>query len=388
MDRFWNPENSLAGLADEEAPARPAIVQKLCEVRGKATMRKPREFDMFQLHVQENNMQLARFDFLQVETYYEGLQIGPSNPGVPLQGATALEMLFKYYAARRQADQIEGGSFMTFEDMAEANSTMDMAELTKFMREFLPGVFNRREINWLFKMANQMEGGLSDESVSTMDFGEFVGILCQVAMQLYRGHTPQEMTRKLGARLGLQDPIKMRATLKRMGRIDAGFGAWKSDEQFKPMKFDPAVRFQLEPDAGKFCLSYHDFCLLKAKMLNDFPDVKIPEWKAFPGPFIAFVYPERGARQGRNMRFKLLIRNIAPRAIELFARLVDLPNVSMTESGEKGSIAPGMDKTLVITVESILPNCCQLGGLVFSAQVDSPAFMLDHWRMYEMIQIA
>lgn len=245
-------------------------------------MKKPKEFDVFQLHVQENNMQLARFDFLQLRSYFEGLQVGPSNPRIPEQGSTALEMMFKYYAARRQADQIEGGKDMTFDDILEANNTIDMPELTKFMKEFLPGVFNRKEINWMFKMSNQMENGLSDESVFTMDFDEFVGMIVVIAMQLYKGSPPKEMARKIGKRLSLSDPLQMRKLLKKMGRIDAGFGAWKSDEAPKgATKFDSSARFRLGDDAEKNLLDYHDFVEIKNELMNGFPDVKIPEWCFF-----------------------------------------------------------------------------------------------------------
>ena len=227
-------------------------------------------------------MQLARFDFLQLRCYFEGCQVGPSNPGIPEQGATALEMMFKYYAARRQADQIEGGKDMTFDDIAEANSTMDVSELTKFMKEFLPGVFNRKEINWMFKMSNQMEHGLSDDSVFTMDFGEFVGMIVVISMQLYRGSTPQEMAQKIGRRLNLWDPLKTRKLLKKMGRIDAGFGAWKSDEAPKgPMKFDPNARCVLGADAENNLMGYNAFLEIKNELVTGFPDVKIPEWCEF-----------------------------------------------------------------------------------------------------------
>jgi Ca2+-binding EF-hand superfamily protein len=361
----------MVSIKDVDDPVRPGIIQRLCELRAESTIKKPREFDVFQLHVQENNMQLARFDFLQLKSYFEGLQIGPSNPGVPMQGATALEMIFKYYAARRQF-QVEGGSFKTFDDIQEANNTMDMAELTKFMKEFLPGIFNRKEINWLFKMANLMDHGLSDEAVFTMDFDEFAGILCQIAMQLFRGDTPKMMARKLGLKLGLSDPLKMRAKIRQMGRIDAGFGAWKSDEASSaPMRFDANVRFHGMRDASKYVLDHHEFTVLKNELLNGFPDVKIPEWMPFPGPFIAFVFPAKGVRADKNIRFKVVLRNVAPRAIQLYPRLIDLPNVSMTQSGEKCSIAPGMEITLVIIVDNAVSGC-QVGGIIFSAEESGP----------------
>ena len=285
----------------------------------------PQEFDLFQLHVQENNTQLARFDFLQVRSYFEGCQIGPSNPGVPEQGATSLEMIFKYYAARRQSDQIEGGKSMTFSDIHEANITMDMSELTKFMKEFLPGVFSRKDTNWMFKMANSMEHGLSDESVFTMDYEEFVALLCQVAMQLFRGCTPQEMARKLGQKLRLDDPLAMRSKLKKMGRIDAGFGAWKSDEgTIGTKKFDPEARCPLDDSSNKHVLNHNSFLCIKKLLMHSFPDVKIPEWMPFPGPFIAFVFPENGVREGKKMRFKLSIRNIAPRYICMYVFVFSL----------------------------------------------------------------
>ena len=360
-------------MDDEESAdrQRPEVLHKLFRAREGHVVKKPREFDVFQMHVQENNIQLARFDFLQMNAWFEGLMVGPSNPVVPKQGASALEMMFKYYAARRQNSH-EGGTLKTFEEIEEANSTMDMSELTKFMKEFMPGVFNRKEINWMFKMSNQMANGLSDDSVHTMDYDEFAGMLCIVAMQLYRGCSPKEMAMRLGRRLELHDPLAMRAKLKRMGRIDAGFGAWKSDEAHAIVeKFDPKHRFPLEPDAGKFCLGYHDFCVVKKTLEEGFPHVKIPEWLPFPGQFIAFVYPEKGVREGKKIRFKVAVRNIAPRAIDLYARLVDLPNVSLTESGEHGSVAPGMDKTVTIVIEEILPMS-QVGGLVFSAEESGP----------------
>ena len=52
---------------------------------------------------------------------------------------------------------------------------------------------------------------------------------------------------------------------------------------------------------------------------------------------------------------------------QIFARLVDLPTVSMLESGEKGSIAPGMHKTVTIVLEEIQVGC-QVGGIIFSAE--------------------
>ncbi len=182
--RFWNPAASLGSPGaeeDEENVERqcPEILQKMFRAREGQTGQKPREFDVFQMQVQENNIQLARFDFLQLNAWYEGLQVGPSNPMVPAQGSTALEMMFKYYAARRQNSH-EGGTLATFEEIQEANATVDMSELTKFMKEFMPGVFNRKEINWMFKMSNQMANGLSDDCVHTMDYDEFVG---QQAMQ-------------------------------------------------------------------------------------------------------------------------------------------------------------------------------------------------------------
>ena len=362
---------TIANYKDEDEVQRPEVLQRLYDVRAVSAVKKPKEFDMFQMHVAENNVQLARFDFLQVRSYFEGCQVGPSNPGVPMQGATSLQMMFKYYAARRQ-NNADGGNFETLEAIQEANRTMDLSELTKFMKEFLPGVFIRKEINWMFKMANLMEHGLSDEAVFTMDFEEFVGILCQIAMQLYRGHTPKQMAKKLGARLGLDDPLKMRAKLRQMGKLDAGFGAWKSDEgTIGPQKYDPKARFPLGTDAGKYCLDHHNFLTLKLELLKTYPDVKIPEWLPFPGPFIAFVFPVKGVRKGKRIRFKLAVRNIAPRAIELHPRLVDLPNVSMTQSDIVCSIAPGMDMTIVISVEEILPMG-QVGGLVFSAEDSGP----------------
>lgn len=374
--RFWNPAASLGSPGAEEDEEnverqRPEILQKMFRAREGKTGQKPREFDVFQMQVQENNIQLARFDFLQLNAWYEGLQVGPSNPVVPAQGSTALEMMFKYYAARRQNSH-EGGTLATFEEIQEANATVDMSELTKFMKEFMPGVFNRKEINWMFKMSNQMANGLSDDCVHTMDYDEFVGMLCIVAMQLYRGCKPKEMGRELGKRLELHDPLAMRAKLKRMGKMDAGFGAWKCDT-YGPVveKYDPTRRFPLEPDAGKYCLDYHDFCDVKKTLMEGFPDVKIPEWLPFPGPFIAFVYPTKGAREGKKIRFKVAVRNVAPRAIDLYARLVDLPNVSLTETGEHGSVAPGMDKTCTIIVENILP-ISQVGGLIFSAEESGP----------------
>jgi hypothetical protein len=83
------------------------------------------------------------------------------------------------------------------------------------------------------------------------------------------------------------------------------------------------------------------------------------------------VYPTKGAREGKKIRFKVAVRNVAPRAIDLYARLVDLPNVSLTETGEHGSVAPGMDKTCTIIVENILP-ISQVGGLIFSAEESGP----------------
>lgn len=188
----WMPQDKMT-VESLDDPVRPGIVQRLCETRiepAASADENARLFEIFQLHVQENNMQLARFDFLQMRCYYEGLQVGPSNPGVPSQGATALEMIFKYYASRRQ-NSVEGGHLLTFDDIQKANATMDMSELTKFMKEFLPGMFNRKETNWLFKMANTMEHGLSDDSAFTMDFDEFVGVLCAIAMQVYRGDHPR-----------------------------------------------------------------------------------------------------------------------------------------------------------------------------------------------------
>ena len=39
----------------------------------------------------------------------------------------------------------------------------------------------------------------------------------------------------------------------------------------------------------------------------------------------------------------------------------------MLESGEKGSIAPGMHKTVTIVLEEIQVGC-QVGGIIFSAE--------------------
>jgi Ca2+-binding EF-hand superfamily protein len=372
--RFWNAGASLGATpayieGDEDDPERPLVLQRIYSVRSSSLGKMPEQYDVFQLHVQENNMQLARFDFLQLTSYYEGLQVGPSNPGIPQSGATACQMMFKYYAARRQAK--EGGGTMTFQEIEEANNSIDMSELNKFMREMLPGIFNRKEIYWMFRTANLFEHGLSDDSVFTMDFEEFVGVLAVVAMQLYRGFTPREMASKLAEKLELHDPLAMRAKLKKMGRIDAGFGAWKSDEGSMPKRFDPKARFRLEADAEKFTLSFSAFCELKEHLLNDFPDVKIPEWMAFPGPFIAFVFPVAGVRNGKLIRFKVTIRNIAPRSIDLYGRLVDLPNCSMTEQAGKSQIAPGMDMDFEIVVEKVAPNC-QVGGLVISAEHSGP----------------
>ncbi len=73
---------------------------------------------------------------------------------------------------------------MSFDEIKEANATMDQAELRRFMKDFFPGVFSQKEVNWLFKRANEM-GGISDKKVLTLKLDEFVCIVCQMAMQLF-----------------------------------------------------------------------------------------------------------------------------------------------------------------------------------------------------------
>lgn len=53
-------------------------------------------------------------------------------------------MIFNYYAARRQADEMESLVMQTFEDMAAYNQTIDQPELQKFMEDFFPSAFSHR----------------------------------------------------------------------------------------------------------------------------------------------------------------------------------------------------------------------------------------------------
>mmetsp|Transcript_28033 Transcript_28033/g.66939 ORF Transcript_28033/g.66939 Transcript_28033/m.66939 type:complete len:634 (-) Transcript_28033:34-1935(-) len=372
--RFWTPSPSLDGYGVEggdEVAARPPIIGRIMAMRKEMNSQpqQPEGFYEFQKHVQENDVQLERFDFLKMSVFYEGNMIGPSDAALPKDGARAVEMVFNYYAGRRQADAIVGGKDFTFADIQEANSTIDMSELNKFMKDFFPGVFTRQELSWLFKMTNQVTG-VQDDNVSALDYQEFLFLLVHIGMQLYSRCSPREIALRMGRRIGLDDPKVMRRRLDDFGRMDAGFGAWKGDQGHKPQRFDRAVRHQLGADALKNVLNYKEMMHCMEIMEKGFPALAVTEWLSFPGKYIAMAFPTEGARKHNGPRFKIVIRNMAARNIQIYNRFDNLPMLSLTQL-PPAPIAPGMDFMIEVKVEHSVPGV-HVGGIIFSAEEMGP----------------
>jgi len=350
---------------------RPPIIARLMATRKELTYhpQQPGGFHEFQKHVQENDVQLQRFDFLKMSVFFEGLLIGPSDAETPKDGSRAIEMIFIYYSGRRQADSIVGGKTFTFDDIHEANSTIDMAELNKFMHDFFPGVFTRQEVSWLFKMTNHASN-IEDENISALDYEEFLFLLAHIGSQLYYPASAKEIAHRLGKRLGLGNPRAMRKKLYELGRVDAGFGAWKSDSPPKPHKFDRTARHALGRDAKDRVLLHKELAHCIEHLQGDFPVIAVPEWLPFQGKYIAMAFPTHGARNATKPRFKVVLRNMAPRNIQIHYRIENLPMLSMVHL-PPAPIAPGMDLMCEIKVEASKPGI-HIGGLVFSAEENGP----------------
>lgn len=365
--RFWNSKKKGD---EDDTPQRPAIVDRLLRSSPERQDHNPPQFKHFEQHVRENDVQLARFGILKMTSYYEGSLIGPSDARVPDEGASCLEMIFTYYASRRQGDVIDREKGLSFEEQAEANSTMDLPEMERFARDFFGGVFNRKELLWMFKQANEMSG-ISDDNVFTLHLEEFICLVCQMGMQLYRGRDVEGVVKGMRDRLNLNNPIEMRAKLRKLGRMDAGFGAWKSDELSKVTFYDPEVRAVLGDDARSWILPQHQLIELKEKMTASFPAMQLPEWLSFKGPYIAFAAPVNRMRKGKPVRFKITIRNRAARKFAIHGRVLDLPWIWIKQSAAGDGIAPGMDFTQQLYVEEVPPGH-HLGAIVFSAKEGGP----------------
>jgi len=101
-----------------------------------------------------------------------------------------------------------------------------------------------------------------------------------------------EIVRKLGLRMGLNDPINVRnhlvslhslgsssacshAQKAKLGRQDAGFGAWKSDEPIRPLCAEGNVRVPLGDHAASWILSNDEMLSMKAKLVQNFPSLEV-----------------------------------------------------------------------------------------------------------------
>jgi len=344
---------------------RPPVLDGLLRASRKKDVPKPAVFQEFERDVEQNDLQLARFDFLKMSCSFDGALVGPPDTTPPRGGATAIEMIFNQYAARRQPDEMETVVKITFEDTAAHNKTMDFPELDKFMEDFFPGTFSRKEIKWLFKQANSMNG-ISDDNVFVLQLDEFICLLCQVGCQLCRGGTPRQIAKHVGKVMGLNDPKAMRVRLIELARHNAAFGAWKSEEAWKTRAFDPKTRTKLEKDAEKFIPPAAELKELKEAMTNGFPKVLIAEWNPFDGRYIAMALPLEGVRQGKPARFRVRVSNIASRAFQLAARIENLPCLSMKYTPPK-PIAPGMEMTIELVMEHVVPGE-SLGAIIFSTE--------------------
>ena len=88
---------------------------------------------------------------------YDGALVGPVEFNPPKRGANAIDIIFKYYASRRQLEDKNTVVAQTFEEAAAHNMTMDAPELAKFVKDFFPSVFSHREVKWMFA---QVRGSL------------------------------------------------------------------------------------------------------------------------------------------------------------------------------------------------------------------------------------
>ncbi|EKX41593.1 hypothetical protein GUITHDRAFT_164329 [Guillardia theta CCMP2712] len=87
---------------------------------------------------------------------------------------------------------------------------------------------------------------------------------------------------------------------------------------------------------------------------------------SFPGQYVALAFPQHGVRNGKQIRFRISIRSVAPRLVQLWYRLENLDGISIKQKSSQ-LIATGMDFLLDFSLKGIQPGI-HLGGVVFSAE--------------------
>jgi len=317
-----------------------------------------------------NTKQLISFPFMRLTCWYDASNVGPIR-AISNRGNTPLQYLFTFFAAREVA-----GETANFDDIQKANCSISAAEFIKFVLDMIPYKVSRHDVMAVFQLSGleQSQGtNFVEDDTPELEFDDFCRALVRLALVIFNDGTrsDRDAVLMLVDVLMLTDFQGLKKEIERIGRVNAGFGAWRVTDQESD---EPKVRL---PRIARG--AHLDKYLVPKQRVTELVDVllevgnkspTVVDWETFAGPYISIVLPKH--MTPRKYRFRITLQNVSStRGFPICHRISGISFMSAKFLPPR-PLAAGMDIPYELWCSTPLPPGEHLGAFIFSAEENGP----------------